>query len=366
MLIFFTLLIALLSLVSSLGAAQTKPDGKEEWERAVAAARKEGEVTIYLSNYEPYLSAFRKEYPWLKVISVQDRGANLMNRITAERRAGKYIPDVIGAGALNYNVLHKARILAPIKPNFILPEVKDQSAWWGGKHLYLDPEEQYVFAYGGWPSWPMYFNTQLVRAGEIRSYWDVLNPKWIGKIISFDPTHTTISSPLQIFYYHPALGPEFMRKLFTGMNVTFSRDHRQILDWLAAGKFALCFACRDVPVAKKQGLPVDTLTGVKEGAYLSVGGATLSVPDRSENPNAAKVFINWFLSRQGQLALQRLGRPDDPVNSLRVDISKDDIPPENRLVEGGNYFDVTRPEVTDLTPILTLTKGLLREVEQRR
>jgi ABC-type Fe3+ transport system substrate-binding protein len=169
---------------------------------------------------------------------------------------------------------------------------------------------------------------------------------------------------LQIFYYHPQLGPEFMKQFF-GMDVTFSRDHRQILDWLAAGKFALCFGCRDVPVAKKQGLPVDTLTGVKEGAYLSVGAATLSLPDRTRHPNAAKLFINWFLSQKGQVALQKLGRPDDPVNSLRMDIPKDVIAPENRLSPGGSYFDVTRPEL-DLTPILALTKNIVRELEQRR
>jgi ABC-type Fe3+ transport system substrate-binding protein len=194
----------------------------------------------------------------------------------------------------------------------------------------------------------------------------MLEPKWRGKILSFDPTLATASNPLQFFYYHPALGPEFMKRLFGGMNVAFSRDLRQLTDWLAAGKFALCFSCRDVPIAKKQGLPVDRLTGAKEGGMLTVGGATLSLPDRTPHPNAAKVFINWFLSRKGQLALQKLGRPLDPPNSLRIDIPKDEIPLETRLVEGSTYFDVNRPELSDLTPILALTKNILREVEQRR
>lgn len=358
--------LAVLFLLNSLVAAQTESDAKEQWEKTLAAARDEGEVTIYISNYEPFLDAFRKEYPWLQLISVTDRGTNLMNRITAERRAGKYIPDVVSAGALNYNVLYKARALAPIKPTFLLPEIKAQSNWWGGKHLYLDPEEQYVFAYAGWPNWPMYYNATLVGANEIKSYGDLLNSKWRGKIVAFDPTLPTVSAPLQFFYYHPGLGPEFVKRFFGGMNVTFSRDFRQILDWLAAGKFALCFSCRDVARAKKQGLPVDSLAGVKEGAYLSVGGATLSLPDRTRHPNAAKVFINWFLSQKGQSALQKLGRPDDPINSLRVDISKADIPPENRLVKGGNYLDVNRPELSDLTPILALTKEIVKVKETRK
>jgi ABC-type Fe3+ transport system substrate-binding protein len=61
----------------------------------------------------------------------------------------------------------------------------------------------------------------------------------------------------------------------------------------------------------------------KEGGSSSAGG-TLGIPSRAPNPNAAKVFINWFLSREGQIALQKLGRPD-AHNSRRIDIPKDDV-----------------------------------------
>ena len=147
----------------------------------------------------------------------------------------------------------------------------------------------------------------------------MLNPKWKGKILSYDPSQITVGALVLFFYHHPKLGPEFMKRLFGGMNVTFSRDFRQLTDWLATGKFALCFSCRGVQRATRLGLPVDALRGLREGPYLTVGGATLSQPDRTRNPNAAKVFINWFLSRKGQIALQKIGRPLEPPNSLRID-----------------------------------------------
>jgi len=345
--------------LSFSAAASAQSGWEQEWDKTLRAAKKEGQVVVYISNYEPSLEPFRKEYPEIKLVYVNDRGTELMNRIAAERRAGKYIADVVSAGALNYNVLHKAKALDPIKPAFILPEVKDVSKWWGNKHLYLDPENNYVFGYVGYPSSPLYYNTQLVNAAELKSHWDLVNPKWKGKTVSYDPTLPVVAMALQFFYYHPELGPEFMKGFFGTMEPTIGRDFRQITDGLANGKFAICFACRDAPKAKKQGLPVENLTSLKEGTYFTVGGGTISLLNNLPHPNAAKVFVNWFLSRKGQMALQKLGRPDDPPNSMRIDIPKDDIPRETQLLKGGKYFDVTRPEASDAAPVLKLARDLM-------
>jgi ABC-type Fe3+ transport system substrate-binding protein len=171
---------------------------------------------------------------------------------------------------------------------------------------------------------------------------------------------------MQFLYYHPELGPEFIKRFFGGMDITFSKNFPQMTDWLAQRKFALCMGCKDGDKAKNQGLPVDSFdtSGWKEGGSFSTGGGSLSLLSRAPHSNAAKVFINWFLSRNGQIALQKLGDVDDPPTSRRIDIPKDDVPLSNRLIEGRKYFDVVRPEFADMAPIFKLAKEVMQQREQ--
>ena len=124
------------------------------------------------------------------------------------------------------------------------------------------------------------------------------------------------------------------------MDITYAKNFRQMTDWLAQGKFAICMGCKDSMRAKNQGLPVEDFdtNRWKEGSSFSAGGGSMAYMNQAPHPNAAKVFINWFLSRKGQMALQKLGDVDDPANSRRIDIPKDDIPPDNRLQAGSKVF----------------------------
>ena len=175
---------------------------------------------------------------------------------------------------------------------------------------------------------------------------------------------------MQFHYYHPELGPEFIKRLFGDMQPTFGRDRRQITDWLAQGRFSLCVGCRDATRAKTQGLPVDELDSVdwKEGIELTSGGGSMSFIRGAPNPNAAKVFVNWFLSRKGQTALQKYADlyGEEPPNSRRVDIPKDILPPLNRLVPGKKYFDVSDPKYADMEPIFKLVKEIMKSREQKK
>jgi ABC-type Fe3+ transport system substrate-binding protein len=239
--------------------------------------------------------------------------------------------------------------------------------WWraplcrSGRKIY--------FAYLASPSTAqLSYNANLVNPKDFKSYWDLVNPKWKGKIVSLDPRDTGLGAPMQFLYYHPELGPDFIKKLFGGMDITYSKNFRQMTDWLSQGKYAICLGCKDAQRAKTLGLPVDELdTGMwKEGSGFSTGGGSISLLNQAPHPNAAKVFINWFLSRKGQVALQKLGDPDDPPNSRRIDIPKDDIPADNRLQEGRKYFDVVRSEYADMTPIFELGKEIMQANERRR
>ena len=366
----FASLVFASAVALALPATAAQLDWKRDWEQTLAAAKKEGQVTVYIYRYEGLLKEFKRDFPGINVVAVTGRGNELTNRIMAERRAGRFIADVYSGGTNSlYNTLYKGKALDPLKPLLILPEVTDTSKWYGNEHRYADPEGKYIFAYIGSPSnAQLSYNTKLVDPREFKSYWDFTNPKWKGKIVSLDPRDTGLGATMQFYYYSPELGPEFMKKFFGGMDMTFAKNFRQMTDWLAQGKFAICVGCKDSLRAKNQGLSVEDFDSNKwkEGSSFSAGGGSLAYMNQAPHPNAAKVFINWFLSRKGQMALQKLGDVDDPANSRRIDIPKDDIPPDNRLQPGVKYFDVVKPEDGDMKPIFDLAREIMAGVEKNK
>src|ERR1051325_1749680 len=122
-----------------------------DWESAVAAAEKEGQVAVYMGGEVSQMrieEAVQSAYPKIKVTALTGRGSQLGPRIIAERRAGKYLVDLfIGGKGTAYSVLYPAKALAPIQPLLALPEVADPSKWWQGRHRNVDAEQKYIFAF---------------------------------------------------------------------------------------------------------------------------------------------------------------------------------------------------------------------------
>jgi iron(III) transport system substrate-binding protein len=354
-------------------SAEDKPAWRAEWEKTLRAAKEEGEVRVYsfIGSTIPLQSgAFEKRYPGIKQVIVP--GAPDPNpRIFAERRAGRYLGDVaIGGGSTVWD-LYAAKALDPLKDVLILPEVVDESKWWQGRHRYVEPERRYGFSYIGYAqAGGMYYNTRLVNPKEFQSFWDFINPKLRGKMSARDIRNQgTGTANMRIFYYTPELGPKYIRRLFSEMDFTIFRDERQGVDWLLTGKHPICFFCSRSQIgrAQTQGLPVGAFGTLKEGAGFSTGGGNFGLLNRSPHPNAAKVFINWFLSREGQMVMQteyaKAGHSGS--NSLRIDIPKDMIPPDVRLIDGVDYVEVETPERMSMEPVLKIYNEALAEAEQK-
>jgi len=123
------------------------------------------------------------------------------------------------------------------------------------------------------------------------------------------------------------------------MDLVLSQDPRQAVDWLAQGKFAflLFTSPREVLRAKEKKLPVDILDPrhLKESAVVETAASSLLLMDSPANPNAAKVFINWLLSREGQISFQK---SQGSCDCARIDIPKEDVPPISRRSDGVQYF----------------------------
>lgn len=338
----------LCGLAAVASAADSRPAWQREWEKILEDAKREGEVRLWGEQeitHPDIIAGFNKEFPFIKAVTVSGRVGDLMPRIIAERRAGKFLADVYsgGLGGRSFYDFHKAGVLDPLKAILLLPEIVDGSKWLNGEPFYADSEKQFVFMYeGSVAGVGLHYNTQLVDLKDFRSYWDLLNPKWKGKVLLFE--RPGVGSPSVVRYYHHAqLGPEFIRRLFTEMEVIVSQERRQSSDWLASGKFPICIDCGDTDRAKQQGLPVDEFphANLKEASYevSTSGNSGIALINNAPNPNAARVFINWFLSRTGQTVWQTVmnTKVQEPSDSMRVDIPKDKVSAPAKREEGRKY-----------------------------
>ena len=364
---FIGTLLFCLSVSSTSSGAESRAAWQAEWDKTVKGAEEEGAVVIYMTQaFEPvFREAFQKKYPKIKVTTVTGRGFQLSQRVMNERRADKYMVDLYVSGNISpLTVFHRAKILEPVKPLLLLPEVVEPSGWYEGKHHYDDPENRYIFVFEGTPrSGEITYNTKGVNQSEIKSYWDLLNPKWKGKIVSVDPLVAGPINAAQIFFYkHPDLGPEFLRRLHADTDMVIVRSNEQLLDWLSAGKYSFGFGARDVDTAMTQGLPLSQFLpgSLKEGSSVTAYNGTLSFFNRAPHPNAAKVAVNWLLSREGQAAwLDYNQKTGGLYDSLREDISKEKVSDRARRVKGAKFLWLKPEWIEELDMIRDIIKKAL-------
>lgn len=360
-------LLVMVFLFGSVGPAWAGAAAEAEWQKTVQAAKKEGQVTIYTNSSQTTLlvnsGAFQKRFPEIKLVVAF---GNTYPRILSERRAGKYLADVAFTGIRTLWDLHQAKVLDPISEAIVLPEAADESKWFQKRHEYADPERKYIFVATANPNAGyFYYNTKLVKPDGFKSLWDFLRPEWKGKMAIRDVrTPGPGGDAIRFFYHTPELGTKYLRSFFGSGNVLF-RDQRQGIDWLATGKYPICAFCNStmIETAKIQGLPVEYLGLMKEGAWISAGGGGVTLINRAPHSNAAKLFINWLLSREGQLTLQSM--EGGAANSRRMDIPKDMVPARLRLEEGVHYMNVDTWERIPDEPILKVINAALAETEKR-
>jgi iron(III) transport system substrate-binding protein len=351
----------LLVLTSSL-VAQSTLAAQARWEDLVRAAEKEGEVAVYATNSVGELQviwdAFKRKFPKIKLNSVGiSTTSEIVTKVMAERRANQFLADVVlGAPGATYNSFYRGKALDPLPPALVLPEVTDLSKWWKGKHRYVDSEGQYVFVYQSTLYGPpVYSNTKLVNLDSIKSVWDLLDPKWKGKMISLWPRANYVSTALLFMYHHPQVGPKFLERLYGGeMDLTYFSDFRQGTDWLASGKYQICILCR-LRRALEQGLPVAEVSPYhfKEVPGIGSNNGAIGLMNGQPHPNGARVFINWYLSREGQIAFRQANntQEDETTTSMREDLPASVVPEAARRRKEVDYIEISRHDWMEWKPV---------------
>ncbi|HEY2917488.1 MAG TPA: extracellular solute-binding protein [Candidatus Binatia bacterium] len=308
-----------------LFAAQAAANWKADWEATQRAAEKEGRLVIYgptgADQQKLYTEVFQQAFPKIKVNYTPGRISEIISRIMAEQRAGIRQADLILGGTdILLGTLKAKGYLQPIRSALILPEVLDTTAWFKGKLWFADNEERFIPMWRAVPYTAACINTNLVKVNELQSYWDLLQPKWKGKIVSQDLRIGSARNQMYAVYSRNDLGPDYLKRLYGEMDVTLSRSLPQIADWVAGGKFAIAIGGVDCDDMAAKGLPV---VPIHLEGIAAVGAGTDPAVFLASSPhsNAAKVFLNWILSREGQIQFQKLTRE----NSLRIDIPKEGI-----------------------------------------
>ncbi len=327
--------LGLILMASFPGLAAAERESQVEWNRTLQAARKEARVAVMHGGGASsamrrlFKEGFEGKFPRIKVELLVAGGRSIAPRALAERRAGRYGWDVyIGGTTTALRLLMPAGAFDPIGPAFILPEVSDPSKWFGGKIDFADDARTYNLAFGGYVIPPFAFNTNLVKKDDIRSFWDLLDPKWRGKILMFDPRQPGAGLASATFaYVQPSLGKEFLRRLLSEQKITLVRNYRQLLEEVARGNYHLGIGVHQgiYNELSSKGLPLGRFSAdnIKEGSYLTTATASIALVNRAPHPNAAKVFINWFLGKDAQLAYSKASG----YWSRRVDVSQDHLDP---------------------------------------
>lgn len=343
-----TLLIAFV-FVSS-GVARDASSDEPAWEKIVAAAKKEGKVVIFgpvgADVRDAYTRGFQKKYPEIQVDFTSMQGAQVAPKLLAELSAKQYRTDIVVAGTTTaLEGLMPVGAIVPLQPFLVGPESPDPSRWRGGKFHFSDDAGKYNLFYGARVQVAFVYNKDAASPGKIRSWRDLLNPEWKGKIAMLDPRRAGAGLDLSTFWYTNeklGLGKSFMKQLLTAQEIFISSQERQILDFVARGRYLIAIGPSGTLTfqLKGKGLPLELFggAGLKEGGSVTASNGTVSVVKNAPHPNATKVYLDYVLSKEGQTAWSQASG----LASLRSDVPRDHIPEILVPQEGVTYQETHR------------------------
>jgi iron(III) transport system substrate-binding protein len=283
----FTLLLLVAGSLSNVRAASTDA----LWD----AAKREGEIVFYasmnLAEANIMIAEFEKRYPSLKVKLNRAGSEKLLTRVLAEARAKRVAADVIQTVEFSMHILKRSGVLARhIAPSDSLypKNFKDEGFW---TTVYYNP---YVTAY----------NTRLVAPRMApKTYADLLDPKWKGKITMEGTKADWFAGMLQIMGQERGL--QYMRQL-AKQEPMLREGHELLAQLVAAGEgfFDINIPASSVDRMKEKGAPIDWIA-LGEAPAIMVG---IGLASQAAHVNAAKLFMDFALSREGQRLQQGFGR----------------------------------------------------------
>ena len=285
-------LVLLALLLPGLSArAEDSPD----WQAVIAAAKQEGKVVFYTSAVgEPYHEeigrAFEARYG-IRLEALTARASELRERIRSEQAAGRLNGDLSFNGATTTKLQLDEGVFLPHGPLPNIGRLRPPFSDDGTRLPIL------VQAYG------ILVNTRLVKAeDEPRSWLDLADPRWRGRILS-DDMRALGGGAVFFFTTEEKFGRGYHEKL-AQQQLIFGRDYRNDERRVARGEAAIAvpFVISDLPSLK--GLPVKLVVPEEGAPYIRF---ELCLLKGAPHPNAARLFMNFYLEEAAQLVYARSG-----------------------------------------------------------
>jgi iron(III) transport system substrate-binding protein len=290
--ILFACLFSVFFSASAIAVAQTEAE-------LINGAKKEGRVSFWsgmrLDDARALAQGFEAKYPFLKTDIFRLSGEQLINRTLAESTTGKTNFDanfdVMIAFALQ--VLQDKGLLQP----YVSPEAKHYPTG------FKDQQNYWVSLYSGYNV--IGINTKLVSAGEAPKDWpDLLQPRWKGKLAMEDEEYFWYAGMLN--YGGEPKRTRYMEAL-ARQDIHWQSEHGVLMDLLSAGEYPIGVVVYPdrIEQMKAKGQPVDWIT---TSDPILVNLAPIGIAAKTSNPNAAKLFLNYAISKEGQTILQKSNR----------------------------------------------------------
>ena len=321
--------------------APARPAWQDEWDRTLAAAKHEG-ATVTISTtaggaIPPTMTKIAK-MQGINAEIVSVRTAEILTRIMAERRAGLYLSDFhIGGPQSILNQAKPSGIMEKLDSTLVMPQLSDPAeikrVWFGGKIPWAD-QDHTVLIIALQPGTAITINTDLVKPDEVKSWKDLLNPKWAGKVAMNDPTVSGYG-PMCVQTMAALMGEDYVKQ-FAATKPLILRDQRQLVEWLARGKIAISVAAPvEILVEFMQiGAPIKPVLP-EEGTWLGPGNAGgVDMFKNAPHPNSTKVFLNWLTTREAQDIFAQAGG----FHSTREDATTAHLLPGLARTPNGKYF----------------------------
>jgi ABC-type Fe3+ transport system substrate-binding protein len=284
----------------------------------IDGAKKEGQVVFYGSmeaaSSQRIVAAFEKKYPFVKVDATRIGSERMATRLAAEAQARKVRADVVQQSAFDfYGVLQKGIFESYFSPerSAFPPEYRDEKGFWMMPASTLN-----VIAY----------NKKMVAANDVpKSFWDLTEPRWKGQLLMDDNESKWMAGMIQ--YHGEVKTMDLLRKL-AAQEIQFRTGHTLLQTLVAAGERAVVVVAfaNGVDRLKKESAPIEWVSA-EQVIGLTFG---LAVVKDAPHPNAARLFNDYLLSREGQEAIAAAG-----YHVPRIDVASPilkDAAPKTKVV----------------------------------